>query len=302
MLTVFGSVVLDTIRTPRGAVTDSLGGAASFAGVSASFFVRTGMIGVVGSDFPEEYRRLLAGKLDLRGLRTEPGRTFRYECRYDDAMTSRETLRTELNVLEGFRPGVPDEYRGSKFVYLSNNDPDQNLSVIREFDGATFSMCDTIDFWIAKKRKAVIRLIGETDAVILNDEEARLLTGEHNLVRCSRVMMGWGSSCVVIKKAEHGSLMFSRGGVFSSPGFVLDDVVDPTGAGDSFAGAMMGYMARRGSADPRVIRRAIMYGNVMGSFAVQDYGTRRLAGLTRPDVQERARAYEKSIRLGTRPA
>lgn len=297
-LAVFGSIVLDTIRTPRGMVTESLGGAAAFSGISASLFGETGMIGVVGSDFPKRYRDMLAERLDLRGLHTASGKTFRYECRYNDTMTARETLRTELNVLEGFEPRVPDEYKETRFVYLSNNDPDQNLAVVREFDDIKFSMCDTIDFWIARKRDAVIKLIGETDAVILNDEEARLLTGEYNLVKCSRVMREWGASYIIIKKAEHGSLMFSRDEIFSSPGFVLDDVVDPTGAGDSFAGAMMGYMASRDSTEERTMRHAIMYGNMLGSFAVQDYGPTRLLGLTQSGVDERARRYKGMIGLG----
>ena len=296
MLTVFGSVVLDTIRTPNGVCAGALGGAATYAGISAGLFVKTGLLGAVGTDFPEEYRDMLAGRLDLQGLHTIKGRTFRYECRYDRTMTSRESLRTELNVLERFEPRVPDEYKKSRFVYLSNNDPEQNLAVMREFDNVKFSMCDTIDFWIAKKRDAVIRMIGETDAVIINDEEARLLTGEHNLVRCAKKMMEWGAGYVIIKKAEHGSLMFFEDAVFSSAGFVLEDVVDPTGAGDSFAGAMIGYMASRNSTGLSAIKRGITYGNMLGSFAVEGYGPEGLLKLKRTDIAKRVKAYQEMIR------
>ena len=167
---------------------------------------------------------------------------------------------------------------------------------MREFDNVKFSMCDTIDFWIAKKRDAVIRMIGETDAVIINDEEARLLTGEHNLVRCAKKMMEWGAGYVIIKKGEHGSLLFFEDAVFSSAGFVLEDVVDPTGAGDSFAGAMIGYMASRNSTGLSTIKRGITYGNMLGSFAVEGYGPEGLLKLKRTDIAKRIKAYQKMIR------
>lgn len=297
MLTVFGSLALDTIKTPNRTVRESLGGAAAFAGVSASFFAKTGLIAVIGTDFPERYHATLGRYLDLHGLHTATGKTFRYEGRYNEAMTERETLRTELNVLEGFEPTVPDSYRKSRFVYLSNNDPEQNVTILQEFDRIKFSMCDTIDFWIATKRDAVIRMIKSVDAVVINYEEARLLTKEHNAAKCARKMMEWGTRYVIIKKAEHGSLMFFDDVVFPSAGFSLEDVVDPTGAGDSFAGAVMGYMASRNSTDLQTIKRGVVYGNVMGSFAVEGYGLEGLFRLDRKKISARVAAYRRMITL-----
>lgn len=296
MLTVFGSVALDTIRTPARTLRNVLGGAATYAGVAASFFARTGLIAVVGEDFSRTHRGVLSGHLDLQGLAVERGRTFRYDGRYDRTLSSRQTLKTELNVLADFKPAVPEEYRGSRFVYLANNDPEQNVSILKEFDRVRFSMCDTIDFWISTKPRAVRRMIGATDAVIINDEEARLLTKEHNLAGCARKMTDWGADYVVIKKGEHGSLLFHDGAVFAAPGFPLDGVADPTGAGDSFAGAMIGYLASKNSVSRSSIRRSILYGNVMGSFAVQRYGLDGLLGLKRSYITKRIKSYERMIR------
>ena len=208
MLTVFGSTALDTIRTPDKVLKGVLGGAATFAGISASYFVKPGLIAVVGKDFPKKYHRILSKYLDLRGFSINDGKTFRYDGKYDETLSTRTTLKTELNVLGDFKPKVPDEYRKSEFVYLANNDPDQNASLIKEFDKVKFSMCDTIEFWIANKKSSVIKMIKAVDAVVINDEEAKLLTKEHNLIKCAKKMMNWGAKYVVIKKGEHGSLLF----------------------------------------------------------------------------------------------
>ena len=274
-----------------------LGGAAVFASIAASNFARTGLVAVTGRDFPRRYLDMLGRRVDLRGLSVRDGRSFRYDGRYDRTLGSRTTLKVELNVLDGFRPDVPDDYRRAGFVYLANNDPDQNIRLLREFDRVRFSMCDTIDFWISTKRRSVVRMIKSVDAVVINDEEAKMLTGESNLVRCAGRMMGWGARFVVIKKGEHGSLMFHGDEVFPSPGFSLGDVVDPTGAGDSFAGAMIGYMAGRGSTSMATIRRAAVYGNILGSFAVEGYGLDRLLRVGRRDIAARLRAYERMVRF-----
>ncbi|WKT58477.1 hypothetical protein QVH35_03525 [Candidatus Nitrosotenuis chungbukensis] len=192
MLTVFGSTALDTIRTPNKVLKDVLGGAATFAGISASFFVDTGLIAVVGSDFPKKYHNTLAKYLDLRGFVIQKGKTFRYDGSYDQTLSTRTTNKTELNVLGTFKPEVPESYKKSEFVYLANNDPDQNSSLIREFDNLKFSMCDTIEFWISTKRNSVIKMIKNVDAVVINDEEAKLLTKEHNLIKCAKKMMKLG--------------------------------------------------------------------------------------------------------------
>ncbi len=297
MLTVFGSTALDTIRTPSKTLKNVLGGAATFAGISASFFVKTGLIAVVGSDFPKKYHNLLGKYLDLRGLSIKNGKTFHYDGSYDKTLSTRKTLKTELNVLGNFNPIVPEEYKKSQFVYLANNDPDQNVALIKEFDKVKFSMCDTIEFWIATKRNSVIKMIKSVDAVVINDEEAKLLTKEYNLIKCAKKMMSWGAKYVIIKKGEHGSLMFFDDLIFPSAGFSLEDVVDPTGAGDSFAGAMIGYLASKNSTSFSVIKKAVVYGNILGSFAVEKYGLDGLLQLKNQDIQKRVKQYGRMIRF-----
>ncbi|MCA9827650.1 MAG: bifunctional hydroxymethylpyrimidine kinase/phosphomethylpyrimidine kinase [Nitrosopumilus sp.] len=297
MLTVFGSTALDTIRTPRKTLKNILGGAATFAAISASNFVETGLIAVVGKDFPRQYYKILSKHVDLEGFMVKEGRTFRYDGKYDDTLSTRSTLKTELNVLTDFKATVPEAYRKSQFVYLANNDPEQNISLIKEFDKVKFSMCDTIDFWISTKRDAVIKMIKAVDAVVINDEEAKLLTKEFNLIKCAKKMMQWGAKYVIIKKGEHGSLMFYDDMIFPTAGFSLEDVVDPTGAGDSFAGAMIGYLASKKSVKVSDIKRAAVYGNVLGSFAVERYGLDGLLKIKNGDITKRVKTYEKMIRF-----
>ena len=297
MLTVFGSTALDTIRTPKKILRNVLGGAATFAAISASNFVKTGLIAVVGNDFPKQYHQTMAKHLDLQGLAVKDGKTFRYDGSYDSTLSTRSTLKTELNVLEDFKPKVPENYKKSQFVYLANNDPEQNISLIKEFDSVKFSMCDTIDFWISTKRNSVIKMIKAVDAVVINDEEAKILTKEFNLIKCAKKMMGWGAKYVIIKKGEHGSLMFYDDIIFPTAGFSLEDVVDPTGAGDSFAGAMIGYLASKNSTRLSEIKKAVVYGNVLGSFAVEKYGIDGLVSLKKTDIKKRIKIYEKMIRF-----
>ena len=297
MLTVFGSTALDTIRTPKKILKNVLGGAATFASLSASNFVDTGLIAVVGDDFPKKYQQILSNHLDLTGFIVKKGKTFRYDGKFDNTLSTRETLRTDLNVLENFKPTVPDEYKKSQFVYLANNDPDQNTNLLKEFDKVKFSMCDTIDFWISTKRESVIKMIKAVDAVVINDEEAKLLTKEFNLIKCAKKIMNWGAKYVIIKKGEHGSLMFFDDVIFPSPGFSLEDVVDPTGAGDSFAGAMIGYLSSKKSTSLSEIKKAVVFGNVLGSFAVEKYGVDGLLRLKKSDITKRMKLYEKMIRF-----
>lgn len=297
MLTVFGSTAIDTIRTPSKTIENVLGGAATFAGIAASFFVKTGLIAAIGRDFPNEYHQILSHYMDLKGLSVRDGKTFRYDGKYDKTLSFRQTLRTELNVLENFKPTVPDEYRKSNFVYLANNDPEQNASLIKEFDRVKFSMCDTIEYWIATKRNAVIKMIKNVDAIVINDEEAKILTKEFNLIKCAKKIMSWGAKYVIIKKGEHGSLMFFDDVIFPSVGFSLEDVVDPTGAGDSFAGAMIGFLAKKNSTSLTNIKKAVIYGNVLGSFAVERYGLNGLLNISKRDIVNRVKTYEKMIRF-----
>ena len=297
MLTVFGSTALDTIRTPKKTLKNVLGGAATFAAISASFFTKPGLIAVVGSDFPKKYHTVLKNHLDLKGLTVLDGKTFRYDGKYDATMSVRETLKTELNVLADFKPTVPDAYKKSEFVYLANNDPEQNAKIIKEFDNVKFSMCDTIEFWIATKRNAVIKMIKSVDAVVINDEEAKLLTKEENLIKCAKKMMSWGAKYIIIKKGEHGSLLFHEDIIFPSVGFSLESILDPTGAGDSFAGAMIGYLASKKKTSFSEIKNSVIYGNIMGSFAVEKYGIDALTTIKRSDITKRLKQYEKMVKF-----
>jgi len=233
----------------------------------------------------------------LKGLSIKDGKTFRYSGSYDNTLSLRTTLRTDLNVLKNFKPVVPEDYKKSKFVYLANNDPDQNTSLITEFDNVKFSMCDTIDFWISTKRASVIKMFKSVDAVVINDEEAKLLTKEFNLIKCAKKIMGWAAKYVIIKKGEHGSLMFFEDVIFTSAAFSLEKIVDPTGAGDSFAGAMMGYLTSKNKTDLAAIKKSVIYGNVMGSFAVEGYGPEVLLRIKKSDIKKRMTQYEKMTRF-----
>jgi sugar/nucleoside kinase (ribokinase family) len=295
MLTVFGSTALDTIRTPKKTLKNALGGAATYAAISASFFTKPGLIAVVGDDFPKKYSNILKKYLDVQGLSVLKGKTFRYDGKYDKNLNVRKTLKTELNVLGDFKPSVPEEYKKSDFVYLANNDPVQNTRIIKQFDNVKFSMCDTIEFWINTKRNDVIKMIKSVDAVVINDEEAKLLTKENNLIKCAKKIMNWETSYVIIKKGEHGSLLFYEDMIFPSVGFSLDSVLDPTGAGDSFAGAMIGYLTSKKKTSISEIKKSVVYGNVMGSFAVERYGLDGLLRLKKSDITKRVKQYEKML-------
>ena len=297
MLTIFGSVALDTIRTPTRVLRDVLGGAATFAAISASYFLKPGLIAVIGQDFPKKYHNMLSRFLDLHGLEYANGKTFRYDGSYDETLSHRTTNKTELNVLGNFNPKVPKEYKKSEFLYLANNDPVQNTKIIKEFDGIKFSMCDTIDFWISTKRNDVIKMMNSVNSVVINDEEAKLLTQTQNLIKCAKKIMEWGVEYVIIKKGEHGSLLFYEDVVFLSPAFSMEKIVDPTGAGDSFAGGMIGYMASKNSVKISTIREAAVYGNIMGSFAVEKYGIDGLSKLKKSQIQKRFNQYKKMVRF-----
>jgi len=295
MLTVFGSVALDTIRTPTRILRNTLGGAATYAAISSSFFGRPGLVAVVGSDFPNRYQTLLNRFADTKGVVYAHGRTFRYDGSYDQTLSYRTTNKTELNVLKDFKPVVPEEYRKSQFVYLANNDPVQNTRILKEFDKVKFSMCDTIEFWISTKRNDVIKMMSVVDSVVINDEEAKLLTKTHNLIKAARKIMEWGTKYIIIKKGEHGSLLFYDDMVFPSPAFSMENIVDPTGAGDSFAGGMIGYISSKNSIKLSTIKEAIVYGNIMGSFAVEKYGVYGITRLKKSYIRERFGYYRKMV-------
>ena len=297
MLTVFGTVALDTTRTPFRTETRILGGAATFASVSSSMFIPTSIVAAVGSDMPSEHIRALSSKgIDTKGVITIPdGKTFHYDSSFDYDLSNRTTNKTELGVIAGFDPVIPEDYINSDYVYLANNDPIQNIKILRHFQKPRLVVCDTIEFWINGSRDDVIKMIEMTDGVVINDNEARLLCKEPNLAKCAKKIMSWGSKFTIIKKGENGAILFTKDGlVFPASAFFLDEIVDPTGAGDSFAGGFLGHVARRGITDFTTMKEAVIYGNVMGSFAVEDFGVKRLLSITKDDVEDR---YEKYCNL-----
>ena len=299
MLTVFGSIVLDTIHTPGGSYSDILGGASTYAALAASHFVRPGLVARGGGDLKESHMRMLRRTMDVRGLGGLDGKTFRYEAAYLDNFCTRRDIRVEPNVPEGYEPHVPEAYRGSEFVYLANEDPAQQMSALEQFDGPDFAMCDTIGHWIRNRREDVVRVLGAVDAAIMNEEEAAELAGSPNLGECARTISGWGARCVIIKRGAQGSVLFDGGDPFPLPAYPVKTVVDPTGAGDSFGGALMGYMARIGSADSASLRRGCIYGNVAGSLTVERMGTE---GLMPPDtdrMESRAEHYRSLMAVST---
>ena len=294
MLTVFGTVALDTTRTPFRTETRILGGAATFASVSSSMFVPTSIVAAVGSDMPSEHIRTLSSKgINTKGIIIIQGsKTFHYDSSFDYDLSNRTTNKTELGVIAGFDPVIPEEYIKSDYVYLANNDPKQNIKILRHFQNPRLVVCDTIEFWINGGRDDVVKMIEMTDGVVINDNEARLLCKEANLAKCAKKIMSWGSKFAIIKKGENGAILFTKEGlVFPASAFFLDEIVDPTGAGDSFAGGFLGHIARKGLMDFATMKEAVIYGNVMGSFAVEDFGIKRLLSITKDDVENRYGKY-----------
>lgn len=300
MLTVFGTVALDTTRTPFRTETRILGGAATFASVSSSMFAPTSIVAAVGSDMPAEHIKALSSKgIDTKGIIIIQGsKTFHYDSSFDYDLSNRTTNKTELGVIAGFDPVIPEEYIKSDYVYLANNDPKQNIKILRHFQNPRLVVCDTIEFWINGSRNDVVKMIEMTDGVVINDNEARLLCKEANLATCAKKIMSWGSKFAIIKKGENGAILFSKEGlVFPAAAFFLDEIVDPTGAGDSFAGGFLGHIARKGAMNFATMKEAVIYGNVMGSFAVEDFGIKRLLSITKDDVEDRYGKYCKLVQF-----
>jgi sugar/nucleoside kinase (ribokinase family) len=287
-LLVVGSVALDSLETPFGRREDVLGGSASYFSTCASFFGPTRMVAVVGDDFPEEHVRFFASRgVDLAGLTRVPGRTFRWKGRYEFDLNTAHTLDTQLNVFAEFRPELPAHYRDSEYVFLGNIDPDLQRVVLDQVRAPRFVACDTMNFWIASKRESLLRTLRRVDMLFVNDAEARQLAGEHNVVKAAKRILSFGPRAVVVKRGEYGALFFSGEEVFSASAYPLPAVFDPTGAGDSFAGGFMGYVARARREDHATLRRAIVLGSVLASFTVEQFSLDRLRTLTQDEILAR---------------
>ena len=295
---VVGSVALDDIEAPAGRAKGVLGGAASYFSVSARYFAPVRLVAVVGTDFPEEHVDWLASRgIDLEGLVRAEGPTFRWGGRYLDSLNERETLYTELGVFEGFRPELPPDYRRSELVFLANIHPALQTRVLTQTEAPWFSAMDTMNYWIETTPDDLARTLLLVDALVINDEEARQLTGLQNLVRAAAAIRERGPSLVVIKRGEHGALLFDEHGIFSAPAFPLHEVRDPTGAGDSFAGGLVGALAREGETTPEAVRRAVIYGSVMASFCVERFSLDRFRDLGPEEVEERFEEFRRLTRF-----
>jgi len=295
-LLVVGSVALDSVKTPFGEAEEVLGGSATYFSYAASFFSPVQLVAVVGEDFPQAHLDLLKRRqVDLTGLQVAKGRTFRWAGEYGYDLNEAKTLDTQLNVFADFRPDLPDSYRQPSFLFLANIDPDLQWEILHQVERPRLVAMDTMNFWINGKRQAVERILSEADALIINDGEARQLTQEPNLVKAAEAVLAFGLQLVVIKRGEYGAVLFAHGNFFFAPAFPLAAVLDPTGAGDSFAGGFMGALAREGGMDEAGLRRAVVYGSVMASFAVEDFSLRRLTRLRPEEIEERFRAFQEMV-------
>jgi sugar/nucleoside kinase (ribokinase family) len=291
-IVVVGSMAFDTVETPFGKVEEVIGGSASFFGVAASFFAPVQMVAIVGEDFPcEELEFFRSHGIDIAGVEVVPGRTFRWTGRYHEDMNLRDTLDLQLNVFANFSPRLPDSYRDAEICFLGNIQPGLQSGVLEQLRRPLLIGADTMNHWIVDTRPELERLIRQCQILTINDEEARLLSGERNIVRAARKILAMGPTSVLIKRGEYGVLHFSPDSVFAVPAYPLEQVFDPTGAGDAFAGGFIGSLARSGDFSTANVRRAIVYGSVLASFVVEDFSLRRLKTLTNDDVEQRYRQF-----------
>ncbi len=293
---VVGSVALDSVETPFGRADDVLGGSGTFFASSASHFAPVQLVGVVGDDYPVDKLAPLAARgVDLAGLETASGSSFRWRGRYRHDLNAAETLETHLGVFSNFRPKIPDQFRNAPFVFLANIDPRLQLQVLEQVERPRLVACDTMNFWIESRRPELIELLKHVDLITLNDGEARQLTEKTNLVHAARWILDKGPKHVLIKKGEHGAFMYTRDSVFFAPAYPLESVFDPTGAGDSFAGGFIGYLASTGDLSDRAMRRAVVVGSAMGSFAVEKFSNARLLEITRADIDARVQEFRQLV-------
>ncbi len=293
-LLVVGSIAYDTIETPTTKVEDSLGGSALYFSAAASLFTPVNVVGVVGSDFDASKISFLKKRgVNLDGLYMESGKTFRWGGRYFEDMNRRETLFTYLNVFERFQPVIPEHYKQADFVFLANIDPELQLEVLQQIRNPKLIVLDTMNFWISGKRKQLDEVLKLTDIIVLNDEEVKEITGESGLIKAAKTIPQLGPKSVIVKKGEHGAMLYHENEFFFVPAYPLENVVDPTGAGDSFAGGFMGYLAKAQKIDFSALKKAMVYGSTIASFNVEDFSFKRLEKITKKEIEERVKVFKK---------
>jgi len=289
---VAGSIGLDNIETPFGKVENILGGSAIHFSYSASFFSSVKVVGVVGDDFPKKHLEDLEKKnVDLKGVEIKKGKTFRWTGSYDYDLNQAHTLDTQLNVFEDFNPKLPSEYRNSNFIFLANMDPELQLKVLEQVENPNLVVGDTMNFWIENKKDYLLKTLKKVDIILMNDSEARELCKTHSLLEAAQSILKLGPSTVIIKKGEHGALMFTDSTYFAAPAYPLEEINDPTGAGDSFAGGFLGYLAQTKDLSETNIRKAVVFGSVMASYNVENFGPQRLQNLSLSEVDKRYKEF-----------
>jgi len=297
---IVGSLAFDDIETPFGQSLNTLGGSSTYIALSSSYFTdNVQLVGVVGSDFEDEHFQLLHSRgIDTKGInKVENGKTFRWAGRYHYDMNTRDTLDTQLNVFADFDPHVPMQYRDAEFVCLGNIDPELQLKVLDQINKPKLVICDTMNFWIEGKPAELKKTLERVDIFIINDSEARILSGDPNLVKSARIIRNMGPKTLIIKKGEHGALLFTENGIFAAPAFPLESIYDPTGAGDTFAGGFIGHLARCGSINDIEMRRAVLYGSAMASFCVEKFGTEKIAALDMLEIEDRFQSFRELSRI-----
>jgi sugar/nucleoside kinase (ribokinase family) len=293
-LLVVGSVALDTVKTPFGEGTEVLGGSATYFSTAASYFTSVDLIAVVGEDFPAEHVKFLESReIDLAGLERRPGKTFRWRGEYSHQLNEARTLDTRLNVFETFRPKIPEQYRTPEVLFLGNIDPELQLDVLHQVKRPALVACDTMNFWINGKQEALWKVLERIDVLLINDGEARALGGDPNLVKVAKKILARGPKHLIVKRGEYGVLLFSEKQVFGAPAYPLEEVRDPTGAGDTFAGGFLGYLAATGNRSAEAIRQGIIFGSVMASFTVEAFSLDRLKILDYKEIEERFRSFKR---------
>ena len=292
-LLVVGSVALDSVKTPFGEADEILGGSATYFSVSASYFTDVNLVAVVGNDFPEEHVNLLRShSINVDGLEQRQGKTFRWKGRYDFDLNEAHTLDTQLNVFADFNPEIPDSYKDCKYVFLANIDPDLQIKVLDQIKNPKLIVCDTMNYWIEGKLNSLKKLLPRIHILVINDGETRELGNDPNVVKAAQKILSWGPECLIVKRGEYGSLMFSNSSIFSAPAYPLEFVYDPTGAGDTFAGGFMGYIARADNVSDETRRQAIVFGSTMASFNVEKFSLERLQSLTWNEIEERFKFFK----------
>ena len=295
---ITGSVALDSVKTPLEEHHDLLGGSASYASVAASFFTPVNMVAIVGTDFPKKYFELYRQHgINLDGLQVVDGQTFRWSGEYEWDFNKRRTLSVCLNVFETFQPGLPEAYKATPYVLLANISPELQMHVLAQVSGPKFVVADTMDLWIERQRDALVELLRHIDCLILNESEAREFTQQTNLIKAGRQILKQGPKFVIVKKGEHGSLLFGNDMFFSAPAYPLEDIHDPTGAGDCFAGGFTGYLAWKDRVDHNTLRNAVIHGSVIASYCVEDFSLARLQSLTQPEIRERYDLFQVMSRF-----